>query len=97
MMINSLQLEQKHKLKEDIKRKIQIAEENRKNLENLLAQVEKQELEILQKFKIEKITEIDNSKIEDIDPKIEIGLEKKSVKKFKPKKYPSKSVERLKF
>lgn len=92
-----IQLEQKNKLKEEIKRKIQIAEENRRKLENLLAQVEKQELEILEKFKIDKSKEIDNSKIEKIDLKNEVGIGKNPPIIYKTKKHSSKSVDKLKF
>lgn len=44
-------MEQKIKLKEEIKKKIENAEIERKNLEKLLAQVEKQEMEILKCLK----------------------------------------------
>ncbi len=46
------QLDQKSKFKDDIKKKIEKAELEKKNLEKLLAQVEKQEIHIIKNFKI---------------------------------------------
>ena len=53
MRINKLiiQLVRKSMLKNEIKKKIEFGEFERKTLENLIAQIEKEEIQILKNFK----------------------------------------------